>query len=793
VERSGASLVPALLRLIPRDAERRQIAEVLLQDDVRLVSVVGAPGAGKTRLAQMAAGELGPAFVDGVVFVDLTPIRDPALVPSAIGAALGIREASGREVTEGLKLVLRHQNVLLLLDNFEHLLPAAPFVADLLVACPRVKVLITSRQALRLAAEQRFTVWPLPVPTELDETDPRALERVASAALFCMRARAVRHDWTLDEANMHAVAELCRRLDGLPLGIELAAAWAAVLSPRALLARIEVCLNAEVARADQPDRHKSLPAAIGWSYDLLDAEERALFDRLAVFSGGWDDKAAAAVAGGTTGTVLPLLAALADKHLIVSAEQRADGEPRFGLLDTLHAFARARLEASDEVGEARRRHAEHYLALAERAEHALVGPNQRAWLDRLEQELENLRAALRWTVETGEAELALRLASALWFFWDMRGHLREGQQWLSTALAMRAGAAGASRAAALNAAGWLALVQHGTYAQGISLLEEGQSTAEATGDVPRLVRARAFLGLALALGTQEYERSEELLEAAVAEGRVLEDAWAVALALYGLGHVAVVQGRADRAQERWQSCAAVAQGVGNLYGQSYLQFRWGVLAFVDLDLTRAAACLRSSLQLASQLDSTREMAVALAALALVAWRGGQVGRAARLAGVTQAFLDRAGCYLPAFLQDQYERAVADVRERLRPSAFARSWRAGLGLSPPHAVAEALDTGNLPRYLPLTAREWDVARLVARGLTNREIADQLVVTERTIGSHLERIFAKLHFQSRAQLAVWAAAREESEPPVAGNAAACPTRPPVPGRVRRPRRRLRVVGA
>ena len=443
------------------------------------------------------------------------------------------------------------------------------------------------------------------------------------------------------------------------------------------------------------------------------------------------------------------------------SEEQSNGEPRFGLLDTLHAFGRARLDARADAENVRRLHAEYFAALAETAERALVGPDQRIWLDRLEGELGNLRTALRWAIDRRDTSLALKLASALWFFWDMRGHLMEGQQWLATAMAMPGDGLEQLRASALNAAGWLALVQHGAYARGITLLQEGRSAAMTAGDERALVRADAFLGLALALGTREYAQSDELLQAAVSGGRTYGDPWAVALALYGLGHMAAVQGQWPLVSERWRTAATVAQGVGNLYGQSYLQFRWGVLALRELDLPRAAACLRASLQMASELDSTREMAVAMAALALVAWAGGQARRAARLAGATQAFLERAGCYLPAFLNSEYELALASVRERLRPGAFTRSFAAGHGLTPRAAVAEALETGELPHHLPLSAREWQVARLVARGLSNKEVGDHLGLSERTIGTHLERIFGKLQIKSRAELAVWAVEREAPE--------------------------------
>jgi non-specific serine/threonine protein kinase len=319
------------------------------------------------------------------------------------------------------------------------------------------------------------------------------------------------------------------------------------------------------------------------------------------------------------------------------------------------------------------------------------------------------------------------------------------------------------------------------------------------------VRAQAFLGLAMALGTREHQRAEQLLEVAVTGGRELGDAWALALALYGQGHLALVQGQPDRAQERWQTCAAVAQGVGNLYGLSYLQFRWGVLALLGLDLERATACLRESLRLSAELDSIREMAVAIAALALVAAAAGRTERPARLAGATQALLERAGCDLPAFLRGEYERGVAGVRERLGPRAFERAFAAGHALSVSSIVVEALgadddacaaasdefESGSAPQYAPLSAREWEVACLVARGLRNREIADHLVLAERTIGSHLERIFAKLQLSNRAQLAAWAVERNAPALAVKPGGLPLPVEPATREPTRRSARRLRLM--
>jgi non-specific serine/threonine protein kinase len=498
-----------------------------------------------------------------------------------------------------------------------------------------------------------------------------------------------------------------------------------------------------------------------------------------------------------------VLAAFTEKHVIRSTEQVVDGEPRFALLDTLKSFAGSRLARSDLAG-ARQRHGEHYLALAELADQALIGPDQRSWLDRLERELGNLRASLRWFIDTHQPANALRLAAALWFFWDMRGHLREGQRWLDAALEETAGEGSTERARALNAAGWLALVQHGSYGQAISTLDVARSMAHEIGDTERLVRAEGFLGLALALGSTDFTRAEQVLASAVDGGRAVGDNWALALALYGQGHLGLVQGQGERCQERWQTCAAVAHSVGNLYGLSYLQFRWGLIALLKADLERASACLVESLRLSAELDSIREMAVAIGALVLVAATAGDGLRAGKLVGCTQALLDRAGCDLPAFLRGEYDKGVAGLKARLGGALFEELLLAGRSMPVEAVLADtrhdelrgassSVERSALVRepHEPLSAREWEIARHVARGSRNREIARALVLTERTVGSHLERIYARLNIRNRAQLAAWVAERAATS--MASQSAERPlAEQSVSARSGRRSRQLRILG-
>jgi len=762
--RRGHVLPSLATALVPRHRELGEIRHLLEQDELRLVTLVGPPGSGKTRLAMAVAERLSSSFRHGAVFVDLVPVSDATLVPSAIAMALGIRDMGDRALAESLVAVLRDRELLLVLDNFEHLLPASPQIAELLARCPRLKVLATSRGALRLEVEYQYAVAPLAVPRPEQSRHLQVLSQVPSVVLFCLRARSVRHNWLLDTANAGAVAEICIRLDGLPLAIELAAAWMHVLSPRAILARLEACLDARQRESeDRPARHRTLRAAIAWSYELLEPQERAAFERLSVFAGGWTQEAAAAVCKRSPDDMLHVLASLADKHLVYTSEQ-PDGEPRFHMLVTLRAFARSQLAVVGADDETRRRHALFFLALAEQAEPELAGEGQRAWLDRLELEFDNLRLALGWALERAEADVALRLAGALWFFWDMRGHLREGRQWLERILDLpTARTPTPARVAALNAAGWLALVQ-GDYPSSVALHETSLELARALHDAPSIARSAMFLGLALGLGPREYDRALTLYAESLPIGRQMGDMWIIGLVLYGQGHVAAMRGDLARTDALWGECLEVCAAVGSLYAQSYLQFRWGILAVLAKDYVRAQTCLVKALELGREVDSAREMGVAMDVLAWVAVARGQVERAARLFGAAEALLDEAGYNVPSFMQEGHERAVAAVRAALEADVFAALWAAGRQLSRDRAVAyarghhaEASGRPAVPMS-PLTRREWQVARLLGRGLTNRQIAEQLVITERTVGAHLEHIYAKLGIPTRALLAVWAAEQE-----------------------------------
>jgi predicted ATPase/class 3 adenylate cyclase len=646
-----------LTSFVGREAELVTVRDLLHRH--RLVTLTGPGGTGKTRLAlQAAADALVPtdgqtAFADGVWLVELAALADPGLVPQAVAGALGVREEPGRPLPATLTDALRPKHLLVLLDNCEHLLDACARLADaLLRACPHLTVLATSREALGIAGEVTWRVPSLAVPEGAagrPAPDAAGLARSAAVRLFADRAAAVRPGFAVTAENAAPVAQVCVRLDGIPLAIELAAARVRVLPPGQLLARLEDRFRLLTGGSRTAlERHQTLQAAVDWSYDLLTGPERALFARLSVFAGGWTLEATEAVgadsddpAGGgiEPDGVLDLLTRLVDKSLVV-AEEQPDGSARYRLLETLRQYAEQKLAATGgEAGAARRRHAAHYLALAERAEPELEGPRQLAWLGRLEAELGNLRQALRWCLEEGgSAETGLRLAAALWHFWRHQGRQREGRAWLEAALGLPGAAARtAARAAALYVEGALA----GIMGDGaVARARHGASVAlwRELGDARGLARALAQLGL-------ELERAGDpaaaaaLLEEAVALARAAGDRWGLALALRFLGNLEIrgpaapggPAGGGASGPSPLEASAALFRELGDAWGLGTALNGLGLRAFWAGDHAAARALLEEGLALRRTMGDRLGVALMLASLAAVARSQGDVRAAAAFA------------------------------------------------------------------------------------------------------------------------------------------------------------------
>jgi predicted ATPase/DNA-binding SARP family transcriptional activator len=732
--------------LLGRENDVAAVQALLRQEAVRLVTLTGPGGTGKTRLGLQVAAELLDDFAAGVCFVGLAPIRDPGLVASTIAQTLGVRETSGMPVLEGLKAYLKDRHLLLLLDNFEQVLEAAPLVAELLAAAPRLKVLVTSRTVLRLRGEKNLAVPPLSLPDPQHLPSLETLTQYAAVELFIQRVLDFKPDFGVTNENAPAVAAICHRLDGLPLAIELAAARIKLFSPQALLARLpgthqvsgRLPLLIGGAR-DLPARQQTLRGAIAWSYDLLDESEKTLFRRLAVFAGGCTLEAAGAVCRGELEIdILDGLASLVDKSLLQKGEQE-DGEPRFTMLETIREYAWERLDDSGEAAATRGRHLDFFLRFAEEAEPEIQsGAEQKAWLDRLEVEHDNLRAALARSEAQGEGEAGLRLGGALGEFWVMRGHLGEGRERLAELLKLPGmEARTAARAKVFHYAGRLAHGQ-GDCAAARALFEGRLAISRERGDKDGIAGSLHRLG-GLAHAQGDYAAARLCYEEALAISRELGDKGRTAWSLYGLGHVVRAQGEYGAArtllEEGLAICRAlggkhlIARSFGSLGAMAHAQgdsgaartlltegeatarsiedqrariFPLGELGHLARDLgdySRAAALYRESLRLRWELNDPLEITRSLADLAVLAARQGQAERTARLLGAREAQCEALGVAPSVAVRTESGWALATARSALGEERFAAVWAEGRALSLDQAVTYALATDGFESSMP----------------------------------------------------------------------------------------------
>jgi predicted ATPase/transcriptional regulator with XRE-family HTH domain len=634
-----ASRLPIwLTSFVGREVEVETVRTLLdpSTSGVRLLTLLGPGGVGKTRLAIQASLELVRAYADGVVFVDLGPLSGPRLVAATIARALGVAEGSGLSARDLVLGYLQSRQALLVLDNFEHLLEARPLALELLHRCQRVAVLVTSRAPLRLQGERRVAVGPLATPTPEHNDSVAGIEMSPAVRLFVERARAVAADFSLTSSNAAAVGNICRRLDGLPLAIELAAARVPLLAPATLLSRLERRLVVLTGGGpDLPRRQQTLRATLEWSVALLKPTERALFRRLAVFAAGWSVDAAEAVAADglpPDGDVLDGLQALVDVSLIYRL-RNVTSEPRFAMLETVREYALEQLEAHGETTEQYRRHTVYFLALAERAEPELRGADQPTWFDRLDRELDNLRTALAWARSTDEVELGLRLAVALAVFCEERGHVGEGCDWLAALVQQRGTRDAAPRMARLHAralaiSAWLAFLQ-GDYERAAPLAEESLARWRHLGEVgnsPVALNALAYV----ARRDDDQARQDARFRQSLALTRAEGDTHGSAAVLSWLGTQQRAAGDLDGATALLGESLQLYQTTGTLGGIAYVLLHLGGVARARQDTDRARALFEHSLALYDSLGDRSDVAYATGALAALAADDGDFSRARRL-------------------------------------------------------------------------------------------------------------------------------------------------------------------
>ncbi|MDQ7842645.1 MAG: tetratricopeptide repeat protein [Armatimonadota bacterium] len=710
----------------------RELAEIKARvADTPLLTLTGVGGAGKTRLALQVAADLVESFPDGVWLIELTPLSDPALVLQTVARTLGVREEQ-RPLLHTLLDHLTPKAPLLVLDNCEHVLAATAELAQtLLRSCPRLRILATSQEPLGVAGEVTYHVPSLSMPDVNRLPPPDRLTEFESIGLFVDRAAVSRPGFALTAANARAVAQICARLDGIPLAIELAAARVKVLSVEEIAARLDdrFRLLASGSRT-APPRHQTLRAALDWSHDLLADEERMLLRRLSVFMGGWTLPAAEAVCAGDgceASAVLDVLTRLVDRSL-VSVGGPIGNETWYRLLETVRLYAREKLDASGEAETVQRRHRDWYLQFAEQAERELQGPALQAWLERLEAEHDNIRAALKWC-QTAEPdpEYGLRLAGAVWHFWEVRGYLSEGREWLESALAKGTQTLTTSRVKALNGAGILALIQGDfpraaavgeealelsrrlgdkrglasclnilglnacrleKYDQAAQLGEESLALNREVGDRWGVAGARLTLGL-VARGQRDFGRAATLLQESVEQFRQLGDKWASTVTLNNLGLVLREMGDYQRAQTVLEETLALFRDLGDRWGIAFSLANLGIVAWDRQEYARAAALFAESLPLRRELQDRRGISTSLTGLAVVAVKLGQLERAVVLLGAAEALREALALPPAPFIRETYSRHVATAREGLGEAAFTAAWQRGRAMTTDQAIEFAL--------------------------------------------------------------------------------------------------------
>jgi predicted ATPase/DNA-binding SARP family transcriptional activator/DNA-binding CsgD family transcriptional regulator len=813
-ENSGVHNLPApRTSFVGREREIVEIRRALAMS--ASLTLTGTGGTGKTRLAVEVARDLVGAYPEGIWFVGLAPLTDSDLVVQAVAGVFGVREQQNRPLLGTLADYLRERRLLLVLDNCEHVVDGAARVADaLLDVCPRLRILATSREALGVEGEVVWPVQPLSVP---DDEHPPTVEQIEdheSVRLFIERIRQRSAPFEATPANVRAVAEVCRKLEGIPLAIELAAASTKVLAIEQVAERLGDSLKLLTGGGRTTDpRQQTLRATLDWSFDLLEKDEKGLFARLSVFAGGWTLEAAEKVVSGDgigNDDVLVLLSRLAEKSLVVV--ESGHGRARYRMLEPVRQYAHEKLEEGGESEEMRRRYAAFFLALAEEAEPRLRGPEDVEWLDRLESEHDNLRAVLLWARDRGKAGLGLSLAGALWPFWEARGFFDEGRRWLEEILQQAGLVPSVARAKALEGVSWLTFYRgdtkraEATAEEGLKLSREEESGRIGATNFLRILgwiagvqghheRAKELLEESLRLSREaddeleiaysllelgstlsaleDPEGAKEIYAEGIALARELGHALVLARFLLSMGYTTLLEGDYKQGAALNEEAASLLRARGSGAGLQLALDNLGWAALLQGDHERARASYEESLVLCKKLGDRMITSESLEGLACVAGARGKAERAARLFGAAVTLREAVGVEHNPAEQALREPYLDTARSQLDEAAWDEAWAEGRVMSMEKAVEYALSKEEPESLTPrapkqsqagespgLTHREEEVAVLVAHGLTNRQIAEQLVLSEHTVITHVRNILKKLGLSSRVRLASWVTEKQLS---------------------------------
>jgi non-specific serine/threonine protein kinase len=759
--------------LLGRVKDLEVVRRLLLTRTARLITLVGPAGVGKTSLALEVSRAATSHVADGVIFVDLSTVRNPDQVPLVVGESLGFKDLESSLLFQRLQAYLAERELLLILDNVEHVLPAVAELAELLLAAPRLTLLTSSREPLHLRSEQVFHVTPLALPDLDTLLPPEEVAQVPSVALFVRRAQAINPDFALDGDNAEAVAELVVRLDGLPLAIELAAARTSLLSPQMILERLGQRLSLLRWRAhDLPERQQTLRSAITWSYDLLSREEQVLFRRLGIFAATFSLGSAETIAEPLGVDVLEGLASLVDKSL-VQVQSRDLEDVRYLLLESMREFARERLVEAGELEEAERRRAFSYVDRAEQAEPELTGPKQGLWFKRIEWGLGDVRAALRWLLDHDDGERALRLATALGYFWEVRGYTAEGRRWLEQALARAPEADPGLRARGLSWLGFLLIWSADEPEYPTAVLTEALELARAVQDRATIARSLMHLGVLDHL-IEQWDRSRGELDEAMTYWRDIGNTWGIASTLLYRGGIELRQEHYHDATRLLEESLARFRAMNDESALLWVLFSLAYTAGEQGNLLGAVTYLHELLHLSEETQNRRHLYLCGLGVLYRLRDQGDPEQLARLVGAMHQLREVMGIgwgkiisaaipFLPI--------ASEVLRTRLGQEAVEAALAQGRALSFPQTAAligDVLDAAaqwdaaekaaHAEGSTLLSPREQDVLRLVAEGLTNKEIARRLILSEHTIKSHLTSLFNKLGADSRAQAVAIAAQRD-----------------------------------